>query len=137
MRKTWFTTPALLALFAAVSAFGQQGMTFDVPFEFRVGTTVMPAGEYKVTQSPNTGLADIACEACKADVRVMTHAGGRNSAANQSRLVFNRYGDRYFLSSVWQSGLDTGRVLPESKDEREMALRAPTPRTSQVVLARR
>jgi len=137
MTRTYLATLGLLALLATGSAFGQQGMTFDVPFEFRVGTSVMPAGEYKVTQSLNSGLTDIACEACKVDVRVLSHTGGGNNAPNQSRLVFNKYGDRYFLSSVWQSGTDLGRVLPVSGAERELARRASPPPTSQVVLARR
>ena len=137
MTRSFLATLGLLALLATNSAFAQQGMTFDIPFEFRVGTTVMPAGEYKVTQSPNSGLTDIACETCKADARVMTHAGGRNSTVNQSRLIFSRYGDRYFLSSVWQSGTDAGRLLPVSGAERELARRASPPPTSQVVLARR
>ena len=137
MTKMSLATLGLLALLATGSAFGQQGMTFDIPFEFRVGTSVMPAGEYKVTQSPNSGLTNIACETCKVDVRVLTHTGGRNGAPNQSRLVFNRYGDRYFLASVWQSGTDAGRMLPVSGAERELARRASPPPTSQVVLARR
>jgi hypothetical protein len=137
MTKTYLATLGLLALLATGSAFGQQGMTFDIPFDFRIGTSVMPAGEYKVTQFLNSGLTDIASEARKVDVRVLTHVGGRNAAPNKSKLVFNRYGDRYFLSSVWQSGTDAGRVLPVSKVERELALRASPPRSSQIVVARR
>jgi hypothetical protein len=137
MTKTYLATLGLLALLATGSAFGQQGMTFDIPFDFRIGTSVMPAGEYKVTQFLNSGLTDIASEARKVDVRVLTHVGGRNAAPNESKLVFSKYGDRYFLSSVWQSGTDVGRVLPVSGAERELALRASPPRASQIVVARR
>jgi len=137
MSKTSFATFSLLTLLAAGCAFGQQGMTFDIPFEFRVGTSVMPAGEYKVTHSLKSGLTGIVCDLCKVDVRILTRAGGRNGAPSESRLVFNRYGERYFLSSVWQAGTDVGRVLPVSKAERELALRASPPRMSQTVIARR
>ena len=39
----------------------------------------------------------------------------------ESRLVFNRYGDQYFLSQVWMAGSDTGRDLFQSRNERNLA----------------
>jgi hypothetical protein len=137
MRKTSFAALGILALLAAASAFGQQSMTFDIPFEFRVGTSVMPAGQYKVTDSLRSGLTGITCDACQVDVRVLTHGGNRNNDHNESKLVFNKYGGTYFLSSVWPSGADTGSVLAVSGAESEMALRASPPRSTQIVLARR
>ena len=39
------------------------------------------------------------------------------------KLVFNRYGDQYFLSKIWAPSSDTGRELPKSRLEREVAQR--------------
>jgi hypothetical protein len=39
------------------------------------------------------------------------------------KLVFNRYGDQYFLSKIWAASSDSGRELPKSRLEREVAQR--------------
>jgi hypothetical protein len=44
MRIRSFTTLSTLALLAAASAYGQQALRVDIPFEFTVARTVMPAG---------------------------------------------------------------------------------------------
>lgn len=136
MRNASFATLSLLTLMAAASAFGQQGMTIDIPFEFRVGTSVMPAGQYKVTE-PSPGLTGIACNTRRVEVRVVTHTGGRNNEPDQGRLVFNQYGNTYFLSSIWQPGAYSGMVLPPSKAEKEEAARGRLKPTTQTLTARR
>jgi hypothetical protein len=68
-------------------------------------------------------------------VRFQTHQIGSYAARNEpSKLVFNKYGDKYFLSSVWMPGRGVGNALPTSKTESETALRAALAPTSQVVL---
>jgi hypothetical protein len=37
------------------------------------------------------------------------------------KLVFNRYGDQYFLSKIWTRSSLTGRGLTKSRLEREVA----------------
>jgi hypothetical protein len=39
----------------------------------------------------------------------------------QAKLVFSRYGERYFLRQVWAPGMDRGRELSASKAEQEFA----------------
>lgn len=138
MRKTSFATLGLLALLASASAFAQQRMTFDIPFEFRAGTNAMPAGRYEVTQlSLASGLTGIACDACGVDVRVLTTSGASNNERAKGELVFNQYGDTYFLSSVQSPGSPVGRVLPTSKAESELAHSASLTRATKILLARR
>jgi hypothetical protein len=135
MKNRTFATLGLLALLATVSAFGQQRMKIDIPFEFSTGSTVMPAGQYTVAQESQSGFTNLACYACKVDVRFQTHQIGSYAARNEpSKLVFNKYGDKYFLSSVWMPGRGVGNALPTSKTESETALRAALAPTSQVVL---
>jgi len=174
MRKTSFSTSVLPVLVAAVSAFGQQGMTFDIPSEFRVGNTMMPACQYTVSQSLNSGLTDIAskngkvdirilaklaagtarptkansfststetgltgiaCDDCKVDVRVLTNPVTINNQPTEGKLVFNKHENAYFLSSVRSLGGNSGRVLPLSRAESELAHSASPPRTTQILLA--
>jgi hypothetical protein len=37
---------------------------------------------------------------------------------NHARLVFHRYGERYFLAEVWNGADPTGRQLLKSQEER-------------------
>ena len=46
------------------------------------------------------------------------HAG---KTSDVGKLVFNRYGDQYFLSKIWPPSSDTGRELTKSSLEREVA----------------
>jgi hypothetical protein len=42
-------------------------------------------------------------------------------------LIFNRYGDKYFLATVWIAESGTGYAVPKSKMEREMIARGARP----------
>jgi hypothetical protein len=142
--KTTITTTlgaGLLALLAAGSAFGQQRLTADIPFEFRLADKVMPAGHYDVTLSGHNiqGLLSLSCLKCSAHAFAQTHyVGGGNTEAAEGTLVFSKYGDSYFLSQVWpfEHGRQ-GSALSKSRTEREIARIGPPAQTSQIVLARR
>ncbi|MGO9240268.1 MAG: hypothetical protein ACLQBJ_05610 [Bryobacteraceae bacterium] len=137
MKNRTFATLGLLALLAAASAFGQERMTFDVPFEFSTGGRIMPAGQYTVTHLPELRAIKLECYDCEVNVRLLTYGVGSEKSSNHSgRLMFKRYGDTYFLSSVW-SRRGVGEALPTSKTERETVLRASLSPTSQVVLVAR
>jgi hypothetical protein len=110
-----------LALLAAASAYGQQVLRVDIPFEFSVANSVMPAGHYDVIGTPN--MLKIYNYASRNSVLVTTNniGGGSNESAD-SRLVFNRYGDKYFLAEVWATpGSPQGSGVIKSKAEREAA----------------
>ncbi len=53
---------------------------------------------------------------------------------SESKLVFNRYGDRYFLSQVWTEGNSQGRQLLMSDREKEIAQTAKFETQGQVTL---
>jgi hypothetical protein len=139
MRNRTFATLGLLALLATASAFGQQHRgVFDIPFEFSIGGKVMPAGQYEVTQPTGLRSMELTCSACKAGALFVTHpAGSYDASINESRLVFNRYGDRYFLSSVSWPGSGMASALPASRIERDLALEASLAPKSKVVLVAR
>ena len=39
----------------------------------------------------------------------------------ESKLIFNRYGNHYFLSQIWTQGDNSGRELFKSQRESELA----------------
>ena len=45
----------------------------------------------------------------------------KDSSSDKGRLVFNRYGNQYFLSKVFWPEYDTGRELRKSVHESELA----------------
>jgi len=47
--------------------------------------------------------------------------GGGVNPPDEGRLVFNKYGDTYYLSEVWKPGDSQGGALAKSKTEREIA----------------
>jgi hypothetical protein len=42
--------------------------------------------------------------------------------SEKSKLVFHRYGNRYFLKQIWMAGDNAGQQLPKSRLETEIAL---------------
>jgi len=90
---------ALSTLAGAGKALAQSNaVQATVPFEFTVGGKLLSADTYTIT-SPRPGLILIQ----SADNRswAMTSASqGNNESATGSQLVFEKYGDRYFLHEV-------------------------------------
>lgn len=90
----------------------------NVPFEFTIGGKSLPAGEYMVrafTQNGNT-LAVSNKSSSKSAIRLSIPIQAASESKN-TKLVFHRYGPRYFLAEVWVAGEKTGRQLLKSKEE--------------------
>ena len=138
MRNRSFATLSVLALLAVASAFGQSKVRYDIPFEFHFMDTVMPAGQYDVNVAFNNvrNLLSLECYAVRAHGYTVTHGiGGGTNVRDEGRLVFNKYGDTYYLSEAWAPGDSQGGALAKSKTEREIA-RA-TPDMAHITLAAR
>jgi hypothetical protein len=128
-------------ILAAVPAFGQRPvLTVEIPFAFEAaGGKVMPAGNYEVQQL-STLFAQIR-NTVEPRHGVMMQAAPwtvPSGEENQPRLVFNKYGDRHFLSQVWHPL--TYYQLTKSRQERELVtsyLLAKSPGPETVVLVAR
>jgi hypothetical protein len=92
-----------------------------VPFAFSAGTATLDAGSYTVDRSGPRGV--IIMRGHSSGVVFMAQAGEAAAAGKSTRLVFHRYGDRYYLRQVWFDGT-TGYGLPETREERESKGRA-------------
>ncbi len=89
----------------------------DVPFEFTVGNSTMPAGHYDIRTWSGGALVLIESEAGKCYFNSIPKSGYLWTA-QQPALVFNHYGDRYFLSAIKTDGFTRG--TPASKEESEL-----------------
>ena len=101
---------------AVASANGQSRNTkANVPFDFIVGSQSLAAGEYTVasmnSQGEVLGIRSVGNKGSA--MRLTTRMSGTSEHA---KLIFHRYGDRYFLAEVWNG--ESGRELIKSKQER-------------------
>ncbi|MEP7362894.1 MAG: hypothetical protein ABI972_06530 [Acidobacteriota bacterium] len=111
----------ILALMGCLSLGAQSiRVTATIPFDFRVGKTLMPAGNYMVTHDAGVLWLKTNSGPRKA-VNVLVRGTQKGSNGGKSNhIVFNRYGEDYFLSQVFQLGEPTGLEVPKGKIEKEM-----------------
>lgn len=121
---TLFVGIIALALASAIagSAQNQGSMVVNVPFDFTVKGKTLPAGEYIIsrTSAANDSGLTMQRRDGEANAIVLTMPVQARDIQKDSRLVFSRYGNRYFLSQVWTAGDDQGRELRKTKQERSL-----------------
>ena len=125
MKNQILRSTAILGLFfmlaiASVNAQTPSRAEVKIPFAFTAGKATLKAGTYSIKRVSDNTLAIRRVDG-QATVIVSSPLTieSRNYKGGQ-RLVFNKYGDEYFLSEVWLS-VDTGRQLFPSGAERKAA----------------
>lgn len=99
----------------------QSHLVVNVPFDFSLNHKAMAAGKYEVEsisdqlaaiRNVDTGDAEIFIKAIHV----------RAVKSGNARLVFDKYGDQYFLHEVWDGNSNTGIQLLPSRREKELHL---------------
>ena len=135
MKKQLFALLGLGLLLATVSASAQTVMLkANVPFNFIVSGKTLPAGEYTI-QSLNTIARVLVLRGAEKADMVIANPCQSARPSDKSKLVFHRYGDRYFLSQIWTAGNSSGAEFPQSSREAEVAM--DFPRQEVVLIASR
>jgi hypothetical protein len=112
---------AALALLATTAASAQTvNVKATVPFSFIVGRSTLPAGEYTLKATSNGQIVELRNFDAKINQLVLSNSC-ESRTGTQSKLVFHRYGDRYFLRQIWTEGNNWGHEIPMSKREKEIA----------------
>ena len=139
MKKRTFVMTGLLLLSLMVAAQvvqAQEPVVVNIPFEFVAGNVTLPAGEYRVEKLEKNSVVVLThCTQPGASAIVMTIASQANAPQSNSKLVFNHYGNLYFLSQYWSAGSSSGRMIPKSTREKELFLLAGNATQAQVTLA--
>jgi hypothetical protein len=127
-----------IALAAAVAVHAQdKAVTATVPFNFYVGSTAMPQGDYRLTNISNGAVLSISSAQNEVRKAITTiHVVGK-SLNEPPRLVFVRYGDVYFLHQVWTGSTSIGQALTRSQREKELARDNGAPTVAVIRLALR
>lgn len=127
MKKSVVSSFAILILVvasAAVSVHAQSAgeIRVNIPFEFTAGDKALPAGQYSVRRVFERSDSPLYVQNRKSSetATIMTQVGPTSSSPAGVRLVFNRYGEEYFLSQVWTDEGRIGREVSKSKRERSL-----------------
>ena len=127
MKNAWmfvFTAALLLSVGAAsLRADSFYHVRANIPFGFMVGSEAFPSGAYTVARVGD-GVSALVLRSSdgRKSVAFLTIGTYSARAREKASLVFNRYGDQYFLNEVWTVGDTTGRQLIPSRSERELSL---------------
>jgi hypothetical protein len=89
--------------------------TTNVPFAFTAGRTALPRGEYEVSMLPGQRAA-VLLRTLEHGVVLLSQPEGPSNTDNTPRLVFHRYGGKYFLREIRLPG-NRGFSLPSTAAE--------------------
>lgn len=126
MKRRVFSITASVCVFAltAAIAFAQlpgEPIRANIPFDFLVTGRTLPAGEYEISR-----LGDEPVQLLISNTRnrhehaTIETQSEEGKVPGHGKLVFHRYGDSYFLHEIWTAGIETGRELPMSHQEKAL-----------------
>jgi len=94
----------------------------DVPFQFHAGNSKLPPGKYFIHVLDNSDLNIMEISSADGATSALFEVRGAeaNSAPAKSELIFNKYGNRYFLAKLFDEGNPSGSVVLESRYEKRI-----------------
>ena len=144
--KRYLTLTIAIMMFVAVTAitaeaqvFGTQRMRARIPFAFTVGNKSLPAGEYTIAVlNPTSDRKVLQIRSTDGRLSAIIQTNGRNADTRENaKLVFNRYGDRYFFAQAQMAGDSTTLAAVKSNAERntEQAIASKANKATVVIVA--
>ena len=126
MKKTAYTMIALLVLVGAMAVAaraqtaGRAQMRVSIPFQFHVGDTTLPAGDFLVQPlNPTSDGATLQISRKDGSANtIINMIGASGDTQSMTKLVFRRYGNQHYFAEVWIDGEKDGLQAPKSKAER-------------------
>jgi hypothetical protein len=102
------------------------GLEANIPFQFHVGNSKLPAGEYRIRVLDDSDLTVM--EIISADESTSALFQVQNTDAKstpgKSELIFNKYGDQYFLAKLFEEGSSSGSRVVKSSHEKKISEQA-------------
>lgn len=118
-RITMMTLFALAAFVSVGKAMAQDhAVEANIPFHFTVGDKVLPSGSYTIT-SDSTSPYVIVIRNGEQRFGIMSTVYADSKASKKNVLVFNRYGDQYFLHEVLCTTAGMNLEIPATKFEKK------------------
>ena len=137
MKRNLIGTLSLVAMSLLLNvngAYAQSTVQANVPFTFNVGSSQLPAGSYRITVEGRVGMVQIRNSTTSATV--LSLGQQERAGGNSRKLVFQRLGNRYFLTQIWGEQGSTGLSLraPKTKTKLEIASE-PSPSRKEMEIA--
>jgi|MudIll2142460700_1097286.scaffolds.fasta_scaffold199845_1 hypothetical protein len=127
---------ASVLLLTTVAAHAQitHGVHASVPFAFNAGDTKLPPGNYtiRVLDIEDPHVLTIADKSGKVEVLFTTEAARVDQAPGKTELVFDKVGDREFLSQIWLEGMRDGYQLAKSRMQLKLEKAGAKPQSHRV-----
>lgn len=118
------TLSALFVFLTVSSALGQSGgqTVVNIPFNFVVGEKIMPAGKYVIQRNKRDSDTAWTIEqrGGGAAAVLLTATARHTESQDETKLIFSKYEDVYFLTSFSIIGGTTERKVPMSNRERTL-----------------
>jgi len=111
------------------------GMLAKVPFQFRAGNTLVPAGQCAVQRAGlNPSTLMIRNDGAKIALFATARTVSATKGSSGNALIFHKYGERYFLSGIRVEGSPIAYQFSEGKAEAELRAQN-VPASQEIVLA--
>ncbi len=117
MKKQLIRFSTILGLFVMLGVSSVNAQVADrievtIPFEFVAGGRTLPAGDYVLDiQGIAPSVVSLQNRDTYVTAAVPTISVQNRANEGQAKLVFQRFGNRHFLSQVWY-GESRGREIP-------------------------
>jgi hypothetical protein len=97
-----------------------------IPFQFHAGDVKLPPGKYIIHAVDNTDLTLMEISSADGSVSALFEVrdAEANSTPPKSELIFNKYGNRYFLAKLFDEGNPNGSKVDESRYEKRVSQEA-------------
>ena len=98
----------------------------NVPFQFHVGNTKLPAGKYVIHMLDDSDLKVMEISSADGSTSALfeVQQAEANSTPAKSELIFNKYGNRYFLTELFEEGSSSGSEVLKSRYEKRVSQQA-------------
>ncbi len=101
----------------------------NIPFQFHAGNTKLPPGKYVIRMLDDTDLTVMEITSADGSTSALfeVQSAEANSAPAKTELIFNKYGNRYFLAKLFDEGNPSGSQVIKSRYEKRISQAAAEP----------
>jgi len=135
LRSSLIACTLTVGVFAATqSALAQETKALGeatIPFDFQTNLQSVPAGTYRIERISRYILQ---LRGKDANVSILVNDAYRDRVAAHGTLVFDHYGNKYFLRQVWMAESSEGLECPKGREEKNVlqAQNKPAPNSAEL-----
>jgi len=94
----------------------------NIPFQFHAGDTKLPAGKYVIHFLDDSDLSVMEISSADGSISALFPVGAAQASSTPAKteLIFNKYGNRYFLAKLFDEGSQDGSRVTASRYEKRI-----------------